>query len=232
MKPGNNYTIEGDTIIPKPDFNGTFYIETYVKDPEGGKSATFNLLVVVDPVNDVPRFITEPEDTAIVNETYIYPFIVEDPDDVNVQITVVEKPGWMTFYPSSNLLAGVPTTSDIGYTRIRIRAYDGKSVAEQRYYMNVLLGTSSTDPQLSGNQVTIYPNPAAGKLFVLYKNQKEAGIFSLYDQLGRIITENNLYPGQDAAFSVTGLNLKPGIYLYIIQYGAETTTGKLIVQPY
>jgi hypothetical protein len=143
---------------------------------------------------------------------------------------VAEKPGWMTYYPNSKLLAGIPATSDAGYTRIRINAYDGKALVEQKYYLNVILGTSSFNGNLPGIQPNLYPNPATDQVVIVYKDQKDTGIFSLYDQLGRVVTEEPLVPGQDASFSIAELNIPPGIYLYVIQHGADNNTGKLIIQ--
>jgi hypothetical protein len=230
MKSGNNHAINGETIIPEPDYNGTLYIDTHVEDPDGGKSATFNLEVVVNPVNDPPRFTTEPEDTAVVNESYIYPFHVEDPDDQDLTINIMEKPAWMEFYPSSKLLAGIPGSSDLGYTRILIRASDDESMVEQRYYLNVLMSTAlSSTADFAGEQ-TIFPNPATSIFNVDYHDQSIHGVFRLHDQLGRKVVEERLHPGQKTLFSVPQLRLKPGVYIYTIENEVDTSTGKLIIQ--
>jgi hypothetical protein len=201
-----------------------------VEDPEGGKSASFNLIAVVDPVNDVPRFTSEPEDTAIAFESYIYSFHVEDPDDQEITINVVEKPAWMEFYPSSTLLAGIPGSSDLGYTRILIRASDSESMVEQKYYLNVLMGTAIPVTDGLTEKPFIYPNPASGTIHVEYSGQSVKGLFRLHDQLGRTVVEEQLFPGQNTSFSVTNLQLKPGVYIYTIDNEVDNITGKLIIQ--
>jgi hypothetical protein len=201
-----------------------------VEDPSGGKSATFNLIAEINPINDIPEFVTEPEDTAYVEESYIYPFNAEDGDDEEIVYTVIDLPAWMTYYPNSRLLAGIPSASDQGYAHLKIRATDGSVIVDQELYIRVLLGTSAAIPMETLDAPYLYPNPAKGTFKVQYKDQKEDGLFKLYDYLGKLKTEQYLYKGTENNFITGELNLSPGIYLYTIQSGAEIYSGKLIIQ--
>lgn len=232
MKPGNDHTISGNVVTPDPDFNGTLYIDTHVEDPSGGKSATFIIIAQVNPVNDFPVFTTEPEDTAYVGESYIYPFNAEDGDGEEVIFTVIDMPDWITYYPNSRILAGVPADSDKGYSHLKIRATDGSVIVDQEFYIHVLQGTSATTLIQLKNKPYLFPNPARGTFTVHYTNQMEDGIFTLYDNLGKLMTKQQLDKGSQNSFSTGELNLCPGIYLYTIRSGAELYTGKFIIQNY
>ncbi len=72
MSPGLNYTISGNTVQPDLNYNGTLYVESYVRDPSGAVSATFYLEIIVNPVNDPPVFTSTPPDTAFPDMQYIY----------------------------------------------------------------------------------------------------------------------------------------------------------------
>lgn len=230
MRPGNDHSIEGTELIPDPNFFGNLYIETYVEDQAGGKSATFTLIAQINPINDFPEFVTEPEDTAFTEESYIYPFNADDGDDEEIVFTVIDMPVWMTYYPNSRLLAGIPSAEDKGYSHVKIRATDGSVIVDQEFYIHVLQGTSADNPLVIEDAPYLYPNPAKGAFKVHYKNQKENGVFKLYDYLGKLVTEQTLYEGTESNYTAGELNLSPGIYFYTIQSGEELYSGKLIIQ--
>nr|WP_228530529.1 MULTISPECIES: tandem-95 repeat protein [Myxococcaceae] len=68
--PGSHYSLQGNTLIPEPDFNGTLLVPVTVSD-ESVQSTAFTLSVAVTPVNDAPviqgqaHALTTAEDTAI-----------------------------------------------------------------------------------------------------------------------------------------------------------------------
>ncbi len=144
--------------------------------------------------------------------------------------TVIDKPEWMTYYPNSRLLAGIPTVADIGYAHVKIRATDGDVIVDQEFYMHVLEGTTAAISVELQDEPYIYPNPANSAFIVHYNDQMEDGLFKLYDYLGKLMTEQHLYEGTENNFNTGDLNLSPGIYLYTIQSGVELYSGKLIIQ--
>lgn len=52
---GSNYTVSGDTIVPLNNFNGVLTIPVTVSD-RITRSAPFNVIITVNPVNDTPFF--------------------------------------------------------------------------------------------------------------------------------------------------------------------------------
>jgi len=230
MKSGTNYAIDGDLITPKPNYFGDLYIETQIEDPLGAKSSIFNLLVTVKSVNDLPVFTTQPEDTAVVNESYIYPFNADDGDGEKLEYMVLEMPSWVTFYPNSRVIAGIPESKDVGYTHILIRATDGLYNVDQAFWLNVLPGTLGIVDIPFKDQPYLFPNPSGGQFTIHYENQKDPGTFRLYDQVGRQVANLTLLPDKNISFLSDQLDIYPGIYVYTIFNGVELYSGKLIIQ--
>lgn len=54
ISPGENYSVEGTTVRPARDFHGNLNVSVTVSNSTG-TSPPFNMLMVVTPVNDVPR---------------------------------------------------------------------------------------------------------------------------------------------------------------------------------
>jgi hypothetical protein len=90
VQPSVNYTNVGNTITPPPDFssdvNGDLIVIVTVNDGIDD-SAPFNLVVTVNPINDVPVFggvqppgLTTPEDTTLT--ILVENLIILDPDNV------------------------------------------------------------------------------------------------------------------------------------------------------
>ena len=77
---GTNYTVDGTTILPAPNYFGPLSVPVRVSDGVE-ESATFNLVVTVTPVNDPPSF------APIANVS-----IPENTEDYAVQITGI-SPG-------------------------------------------------------------------------------------------------------------------------------------------
>ncbi|MBR6334156.1 MAG: S8 family peptidase [Bacteroidales bacterium] len=76
-------------------------------------------------------------------------------------------------------------------------------------------------------QYTLYPNPAAGEVFVTANTNEMMAPCTVYDLSGRAVMQEVLYPG------VTRLDiahLTPGCYILRIQDGRQVITQKLIVR--
>jgi hypothetical protein len=67
---GANYSVSGLLITPASNFNGTLTVPVTITDPAGGTSASFNLSVTVNSVNDAPVIgsqdpVSTPKNTPI-----------------------------------------------------------------------------------------------------------------------------------------------------------------------
>ncbi len=65
VQSGSDYTFSGNTITPSANYNGTLTVPVYVND-SSANSASYNLSVTVNAVNDVPSFTKGADQT--VNE--------------------------------------------------------------------------------------------------------------------------------------------------------------------
>lgn len=95
LLPGANYTTEGNTVIPAPDFDGDLAVPAIVNDG-ADDSAPFTLKVAVGAVNDAPEIkgqtpITIDEDSS-VNLT-LDMLIVDDPDDPASRLRLIVEEG-------------------------------------------------------------------------------------------------------------------------------------------
>ncbi len=92
-------------------------------------------------------------------------------------------------------------------------------------------GGSTTDGHINSGDVivNIYPNPIADNAVIHIENTSGAVTFSMFDNLGRLVsTMSNLTNGD---FNLSKQGLGAGIYLYeIIDANNNVSRGKLIIQ--
>jgi lysophospholipase L1-like esterase len=226
--PGPNFTIEGMVITPDANFNGTLYVESYIRDPLGATSNSFYLQIIVNPVNDPPVFTSTPVDKVDINAQYVYSIKVTDPDPEDVLVLAVPiKPSWMTFYSNSKLLAGVPHADDSGDQSVSISVTDGHVTVYQSYVLYVNGPTSNAENE-SGS-IRIYPNPASDRIILDLKNQTQDAVLEIYDMTGKPLLKKRYCPDCDAVLYIHDNHLTSGIYLYTITTSEKTIKGKLII---
>lgn len=84
IQEGNNYTVNGTSITPTKDFNGTLTVAVVANDGEAD-SQPFNISIEVLPVNDVPVISSQITDVDVDEEASvtleISGFEVVDPDN-------------------------------------------------------------------------------------------------------------------------------------------------------
>lgn len=89
--------------------------------------------IVVNPVNDAPRFTSTPVVTAVVDTLYQYRVTIED-NDVNDVLTitslVLPESGWLTLNTdgSGALLSGTPSATDWGEHTVMLQVQDTAGV--------------------------------------------------------------------------------------------------------
>lgn len=113
---GENYERVGATVTPAADYNGVLSVPVQVNDGSN-QSNTFNVAIVVEPVNDAPYVVGEVAD-QIVQEAV--PFQLElagffaDPDSDSLSYDAGGLPpsGTFTINVSTGVLAGTPILAD------------------------------------------------------------------------------------------------------------------------
>ncbi|MBT32300.1 MAG: hypothetical protein CMO01_21770, partial [Thalassobius sp.] len=81
-----NYTLNGNIVIPKADYNGTLYIPVTIKDGEGNTSQPYSIEIDVASVNDAP-IINDQYDIEI-EEDDSYTIKINDLDITDVDNTI------------------------------------------------------------------------------------------------------------------------------------------------
>jgi gliding motility-associated-like protein len=122
-------------LKPKADVNGTIQVTVTANDNgltspspphDHSISRTFNL--VIQPVNDLPVFTSQPVPVATAAEPYVYDVKVSDVDHATITLTSLQKPAWATFTVTSGgkegRLSGTPPASATGSSVVKIQAKD------------------------------------------------------------------------------------------------------------
>ncbi|HMK06084.1 MAG TPA: S8 family serine peptidase, partial [Flavobacterium sp.] len=89
---------------------------------------------------------------------------------------------------------------------------------------NALLATQQFS---NGTSFIVYPNPAAAKTNVAFPNGIQDAQISFYNTLGQIVGKQNI-SGQNTVVSLESLH--SGVYLYKIESGTFSQSGKMIIK--
>jgi hypothetical protein len=228
MTQGLDYTINGNTVLPDLNYNGTIYVESYVRDPAGAISATFYLEIIVKPVNDPPAFTSTPPDTAFPGIQYIYSIKVTDPDIDDILVFSMNlKPSWLSFYPNSKLLAGVPKDGDPRNSGVSIRVTDGTVNVDQSFVIHVDLPSPVNDIRDAKN--FIYPNPATDRITLVAENRSSDLAFDLFDLTGKLVLHKVFCTSCEAVIIFSESGVEPGAYIYKMSSAGNMINGKLLI---
>jgi gliding motility-associated-like protein len=161
VRPGSNYTLNGNTVVPANNFSGTLTVPVQVRD-RNVWSTVFNLSVQVVPVNEVPlitsqTFLSVPEGGTI---TLTF-------DDLVVIDTDNQYPNGFTL----NVLAGehyttsgttiTPETDFNGYLTVPVTVSDGANTSTP--YNVVILVEPVNDAPVITNLETAVLRYGVGK---------------------------------------------------------------------
>lgn len=221
-----------------------YYIEAIHKEGSGGdnvsvawKGSCFDqslipgrYLSVYDDGNKAPVIsITDPTSASKIytGDSVTIKLSATDADDAidSVQLFINAKKV-ITFksvsyeYPWNNLSKGTYT--------ITARAFDsrGKWTNATPDVVNVIdKGTEVLSKSIQ-TDVTLYPNPARGKIYLIFNNNHGKTQISINDILGKVLI-NNIIPEENGEINVS--SLKDGIYLIRILINNTTVTKKLVI---
>jgi gliding motility-associated-like protein len=117
---------------------GNHSVTLRVSDGTGSTDQTFTLNVA--NINDKPTFTSTPITSATEDVLYSYTITSTDIDGTIPNISMVEKPIWLTFTANTNgtaKLEGTPTNDNIGTFNVSIKVSDGLLDNTQSYQINV-----------------------------------------------------------------------------------------------
>jgi len=139
---GTNYTISGNIVSPKKDFNGNLTVPVKVYDGKDS-SNRFNLVLSVTPVNDLPKLTLPLLRTVYTDSTYNQSLLYSDVDNDPLTISLINAPAWITI--NNGVLSGTPHKTDFGLATFTVRLSDGKVNIDSIMNIDVLISNYPPD---------------------------------------------------------------------------------------
>jgi hypothetical protein len=132
---GDNYSVVANSITPDLNYSGALVVNIELSDLDS--TATGQIDVTVNPINDPPEFVNIPKDSICIGKPYLYIFWVNDPDKDELTYSVPDIPDWLTFAALDSSITGTPGIEDIGIDTLVVRAYDGTINTDITVYIEV-----------------------------------------------------------------------------------------------
>ncbi len=105
--------------------------------------------ITVNDVNDAPVFTSTPIIQIDQNSPYSYTVTADDPDGDVLIYSAVQKPAWLNFGPSTHILSGTASGTDIGFHNVTLRITDGTVEVDQVFQVEVI--DINDAPQFTSN---------------------------------------------------------------------------------
>jgi len=200
---GLNYTVSDFTITPERNFHGSLTVPIIVNDGVDN-SASYNLHIIINPINDAPLITGSPLTTATENVLYNFRPKASDVDTGDIiSFLILNKPIWTTFNTSTGELIGTPSQNNIGvFSNIVISATDSN-------------GISSSLPAFSITAIARINNIPSISSQSILSTDEDTSLTLQLNNLSVTDSDNNyptdfsltLSPGSN--YSVAGLTITP-----------------------
>jgi hypothetical protein len=129
---------------------GEWFVSVRVSD--GSLTALQNFNITVSYGNHAPTFTSDPSTSALVGTAYIYSIKANDIDGDKLTYSAPQLPGWLTFYPATNVISGIPHIEDLGQHYVTVSVSDGTVSADQNFRISVNNGNDT--PTFTSTPVT------------------------------------------------------------------------------
>jgi hypothetical protein len=223
---GQHYTFVNDVVTPEANFNGDLVVNVKVHDLDVA-SANFELHITYTPVNDPPVITSVPEDSVYMGNLYAYVLTASDVDNANLTFSVVEKPAWLAFSPSTGVLTGTPTQANVGQSLVLLRVSDGNLSVDQNFIVKVggpLVGVSSFDAE----GIKVYPVPAREFLNIRFDNLKQETYAEIISTSGSIVKKQIIAKDQvNTSIDLGGI--ESGTYLLRLRNNEMNAVGRILI---
>ncbi|MEM6256217.1 MAG: Ig-like domain-containing protein [Cyanobacteria bacterium P01_D01_bin.156] len=154
----NNLTDDFITYIPNANFNGTDTFTYEITD--GIATATANVTVTVEPVNDAPTLVTPLADQTATEDSalsFSFPLTTFNDVDTSDSLTYTATlsdgnslPSWLDFEPNSLTFGGQPPTADT--LEITITATDrAETSANDTFVLTIEAPVTEPEPPTGPN---------------------------------------------------------------------------------
>jgi len=94
-------------------------------------------ILTVDYGNHAPTFTSDPATSVALGDPYIYTIAAQDMDGDDLSYSAPVLPDWLSYYPATNVISGIPHTGDLGSHHVTVRVSDGTVSADQSFRIRV-----------------------------------------------------------------------------------------------
>lgn len=93
-------------------------------------------------VNLPPKYLGESFLTATADEVFNHKLEVEDPEGLEIQISILDKPEWISYDAGSQELNGTPSRDDAGLNSVDLEISDGVNTINRELKISVVVELS------------------------------------------------------------------------------------------
>jgi hypothetical protein len=117
-------------------------------------------IITVSLANHAPTFTSDPATSVVVGDYYVYTITANDIDGDTMTYSAPLLPEWLTFYPATHEISGVPNSGDLGPHDVTVRVSDGTVSADQSFPITVqninITPTFTSTPESSVTEDELY----------------------------------------------------------------------------
>jgi hypothetical protein len=225
VQEGIGYTVNGNTITPAADFNGTLVAYVTASDLSE-TSLPFEFSINVVPVNDPPVITSEPELNASVGTLYYYILTATDVDNTSLTKSAVIIPSWLSYNATGGFIMGTPAWNNVGDFEVALQVSDGTNTVNKIFTITV---TSTTDiKDAEKKEFTIYPIPASDELNIRFAGTNEESVADIIDPAGNII-QTVVIKANTQLTTIPLNDAKPGLYICHIRNNSFNVSSRFMI---
>ncbi|MEN8226421.1 MAG: putative Ig domain-containing protein [Bacteroidota bacterium] len=199
---------------------------------DGTVSADQSFTIIVENVNNPPRFTSTPINSALKGELYLYTAGAEDLDDDDLAFSAPILPDWLSFDINTRVLYGIPDDTEEGDNNITLEVSDGKAEAYQNFVITIEAQSGvGLDDYSSPDLMEVYPNPSDGRFFVkLSKEFEKEIILEILNPMGKVLLQKEFPPYFLVSKSFKLKDQPGGIYFIRVYNSSFHSVGKMIIR--
>jgi hypothetical protein len=225
VQEGIGYTVNGNTITPSADFNGTMV--AYVTSSDLSEtSLPFEFSINVVPVNDPPVITSEPELNASVGTLYYYILTATDVDNTSLTKSAEVLPAWLSYNATGGLIMGTPAWNNVGDFVVAMQVSDGTNTVNKIFTITVTSTTGIKDAE--NKKFTIYPIPARDELNISFAGTNEESVADIIDPAGNII-QTFVIKANTQLTTIPLNDAKPGLYICHIRNNSFNVSSRFMI---
>lgn len=236
---GNSHitvTVTGLSVVfgAEANWNGSENLVATVSD--GTLSATANLTVIVNPVNDAPVI------TAFLPTTTEFNLNGVTNQDFSVTATDIDSDLHYSWYIEDAVQASTTNAfshqfTDSGTFHVRVAVTDTVATVEQIWTVNVVVGTGEQNNTLVTKLGQNFPNPFNPVTNIRYSLKANSPVqLAIYDVRGHLVkslVNSNQNAGQHVVTWMGdndhGQRMASGVYFYRMTAEGKTFTNKMLL---